>query len=82
MLLAISKYEHLFGVVLQPTEVVLVCDTPQDVKSAQNHDVKTLAVATGEYSKNELDKATWMVSNLHDTASVLSLLRGEDRSVE
>ena len=82
MLIAISKYEHLFGVELQPTEVVLVCDTPQDVMSAQGHDVRALAVATGEHSRNELAAATWVVPNLHDSASVLSLLRGEDRSVE
>ena len=51
-------------------------------RCAHVHEAKVLAVATGEYSLEQLAAADWQVPDLTDTASVLSLLMDDCGSLE
>jgi phosphoglycolate phosphatase len=57
-------------------DVLVIGDTPKDVACAAAHGCASLAVATGRYSKQELEAAgaTRVVDDLSDPAPLLELL--------
>ncbi len=57
-----------------PGDAVIVGDTPSDVLAATTHDVRALAVATGDFSATELTGADRIVDDLSDVDGVLSWL--------
>jgi len=58
-----SKY---LGVSLNPEEILVIGDTPNDVACAQSIGARSLAVATGGFTKEALQRsgATWVMDTL------------------
>lgn len=71
--LALARAEALAGVSFAPERVVIVGDTPEDVACAQSIRARTLAVATGPYSVDQLRDCapTFVFESLEDTGAVL-----------
>lgn len=74
--LAIDRYHETGRDGLTRRDVIVIGDTPLDVQAAQNAGVRCLAVATGEYSVQQLidvgaDRA---VNDLTDPSALLELL--------
>lgn len=76
--IAIRRMEKHFGHI--PRENIFVIgDTPLDVKAGREAGIKTIAVATGVYAKDELMSgegggADFALENLKDTAAVLEIV--------
>ncbi len=74
--IAIRKAEKRFGHI--PRENIFVIgDTPLDVKAGREAGVKTISVATGVYTKDELKDgggADFVLENLKDTEGVLKII--------
>ena len=73
---AIRKYSEKFGVPLQSSECVIIGDTPRDVECAQVNGSPCLAVATGRYDFETLNKngADLVLPNLSHTAKIIQWL--------
>lgn len=58
------------------SKIFVIGDTPRDVEAAQVYDLKTIAVATGRYSVEDLDKtgADHVLENLNDKDEFLEIL--------
>lgn len=71
--LALERAESLAGVSFAPERVVIVGDTPGDVACAQSIRARTLAVATGPFSVDQLRACdpTYVFESLVDTGAVL-----------
>ncbi len=56
--------------------VIVIGDTPRDVHAAQVYNIKTIAVATGKYSVEDLEKtgADFVLKDLKDKYRVLEIL--------
>jgi phosphoglycolate phosphatase len=54
---AVRRAELLLGAPLDPSEVVVVGDTPLDISAAQGAGVVSVGVATGKYGVDELRQA-------------------------
>ncbi len=74
--LAMQRYQTEHGESLQPKQVVVIGDTPRDVACAQAHGCVAFAVATGQWSLEQLQatKADIVVSSLLDPKPLLDLL--------
>ena len=59
--------------------VFLFGDTPRDIKAGNDARIVTVGVATGNYSKEELENANadYVVDNLQDTQKILDLVLGK-----
>jgi phosphoglycolate phosphatase-like HAD superfamily hydrolase len=59
-----------------PRDVVVIGDTPKDVACARENACKSLAVATGRFSREDLEAAgaSRVVDDLSDPAPLLELL--------
>jgi phosphoglycolate phosphatase len=53
--IAVERAERSFGARILPHEVAVVGDTPRDVSCARHFGAVSIAVATGEYSREELE---------------------------
>lgn len=73
---AIAKCQERSGRTYSPGEIFLVGDTPHDVEAGRANGVRTLAIATGNYTFEELTKLnpTYVLADLSDTERVLRLL--------
>jgi phosphoglycolate phosphatase len=73
---AMARYRRDFGRDIHPGSVVVIGDTPHDVRCAQRSGCRCLAVATGKYSREELlaAGADAALADLADTAGVVRLL--------
>ena len=71
--IAIAKARRLRGLALEPSDVVLVGDTPLDVKAAREGGAQAIAVATGPYGEEDL-AATGADSVLPDVSDIDRLL--------
>ena len=73
---AIAKCQERSGRTYSPGEIFLVGDTPHDVEAGRANGVRTLAVATGKYTLEELTRLnpTYVLPDLSDTERVLRLL--------
>ncbi|TVP78290.1 MAG: HAD family hydrolase [Gemmatimonadales bacterium] len=74
---AMSRASRIWGEPLPPEEVVIVGDTPRDVECGLAHGTRTVGVATGRFSADELARAGahLVLDDLTDTAEVLRHLR-------
>lgn len=58
------EYERRFGASIAPTSITIIGDTPHDVRCAKVNGCRSLGVATGRYSMQELAGADRVVRNL------------------
>ena len=67
------------GETITPEQVIIIGDSPADVECATVHGARCLAVSTGASDRSELQGcgASWAVSDLSDTQTVLGLLFDE-----
>lgn len=75
--IAVDRAGVRWGRRFRPEDVVVVGDTPRDVACGRHHGTRTVAVATGRFSVDELEAtgANAVLSDLSDTERVLSLLQ-------
>ena len=73
---ALLRAVEAFGRRFHPEEVLVIGDTPRDVACGRAHGVRTLAVATGRFGREELAAAgaDHVVEDLADTDAVVELL--------
>ena len=71
--IAREKAARLRGMEVDPSDTVLVGDTPLDVEAARGAGARAVAVATGPYGVEELERAEpdTVLPDLRDTAAVL-----------
>ncbi len=64
--IAVDRAERHFGVRVLPHEVAIVGDTPRDVSCARNFGAVSIAVATGDYTREQLEATspTYLLQNL------------------
>lgn len=72
---AMARYRELRGEEIPKEDVYVIGDTLLDIQSAKPHGVRTVAVATGIHSPEELKKENpdYLFPDLSDTEKVLSL---------
>ncbi len=75
---AIASCQGKSGRTYRPGDVFLVGDSPSDLEAGNANGVRTLAVATGFYSVEDLAKLnpSYVLPDLSDTEGVLGLLLG------
>lgn len=54
---AIERFAAVYGARLEPARVTIIGDTPHDVRCARVHGCRSLGVATGRYTADELERA-------------------------
>jgi len=76
--IAQRRARELLGLELAGDDIVVIGDTPADVLCARSVSARTLAVATGRYSVDELAEhaPTAVVRDLSDTDAVVATLLG------
>ena len=74
--LAMRKYEKAMGLAPDPRRVIIIGDTPRDVACAHAHGCVCLAVATGNYTLEELRaaKAEYVLPDLMDSSLLDELI--------
>jgi len=74
---ALARVEECEGLTFSPADAVVIGDTPLDVGCAAHAGARSLAVATGSHSVDELRAAgaDEVIQDLGDTGAVLRLLR-------
>ena len=74
--LALRRTNEKHGLALQPAQVVVVGDTPRDIRCARALGASVLAVGTGQFTVEDL--AVWspeaLFADLSDTGAVLEAL--------
>jgi len=60
-------------------QIILVGDTPRDIRCARAAGCRVVSVATGMYSKDELSRhlPDGIMANLLDTAPLMELIAGQ-----
>ena len=73
---ALRRAREKHGIEFAPDRVFVIGDTPHDIACGKVIDAQTIAVATGQYSVDELRAATptFVLSDLSDTAAFLRAL--------
>jgi phosphoglycolate phosphatase-like HAD superfamily hydrolase len=73
---AMDRYRRRHERPVHPSDVVVIGDTPHDVRCAAANGCRSLGVATGKYSMDELAAAgaSAALPDLSDTARVMALL--------
>ena len=71
---AMARFTGMTGDSINPDEVVIVGDTPHDVDCARAHGCRALAVATGSFSRDDLQacQPDLLVDDLSRTAAIMS----------
>jgi phosphoglycolate phosphatase-like HAD superfamily hydrolase len=79
--IAQSRARALLGQHFSPTQIVVIGDTPRDIRCAQVHGARAVAVATGSYSLAELLQhgPDHCFQDLGDMQAVLSVLTAHDQ---
>lgn len=74
--LAISRAEGFVHNAIEKDAVLIIGDTPYDIRCARAGGTRVMAVATGEYSLEELSEhhPDYLLQDLSDTAAVLRIL--------
>ena len=54
---ALGRFVERFGRAVEPGRVTIIGDTPHDVRCARVHGCRSLAVATGKFSVEELERS-------------------------
>ena len=70
--IGLDRYRERFGSPIPPQRVVIIGDTPHDISCAKAHGCRSLGVATGSFSPDDLaaSGADRVVRDLSDTADV------------
>ena len=71
---AIERVSSLWGRQARGEEVVIIGDTPHDIACARAHSCRVLAVATGQFSVDELAHADETLETLDNVEAVLQWL--------
>ena len=73
---AVKRAEDIFGKKFNKTDFVIIGDTPRDIECAKLGGIQCIAVATGNFSLEELKKcgADLVVKSLEDSQVVLDFL--------
>lgn len=76
---AIARFALQKGRTVSPNDVVVIGDTPHDVRCARLHGCRSLGVATGSYRVEDLERAgaDLALADLSDTARVMEWLMME-----
>jgi phosphoglycolate phosphatase-like HAD superfamily hydrolase len=71
-----TRARAVLGQDISPAQIVVIGDTPRDIRCAQVHGAQAVAVATGSYSMTELQQhqPDYCFSDLGDIQSVLRVL--------
>lgn len=71
---ALQRARKLHG--FKGNQIFIIGDTPRDVEAAKPFNLQTIAVATGRYSTNELEKtgADYVLENLENLKRVLEIM--------
>ncbi|NLH07959.1 MAG: HAD hydrolase-like protein, partial [Chloroflexi bacterium] len=71
--IAMAQAEALTGVRFEPKQVVIIGDSVRDVQTAQLAGARSIAVATGEHSREMLEAAgaDYVFNDLSNTKKVL-----------
>jgi phosphoglycolate phosphatase-like HAD superfamily hydrolase len=79
--IAQDRARALLGYTFPPTQIVVIGDTPRDIRCAQAHGARAVAVATGSYSVAELQQhgPDHCFHDLGDIQAVLSVLTAHDQ---
>ncbi len=74
---AIDEAEKFYGR-LNRENIFVIGDTPRDIVSGQKSGVKTIAVATGDFSLHELQmmQPDFVLENLEDTTRLMNIILG------
>ena len=74
--IALRRARERTGIEFQPRQVVIIGDTPRDIECARAHGAMSVGVATGPYTREELQTAgaLHVVDDLADTGRVARLL--------
>ncbi len=74
--IALERARRVWGGTIEPSDAIVVGDTPRDVSCGQGEGTRTLAVATGHFSVRRLQEtgADHVLEDLSNTADVLALL--------
>jgi phosphoglycolate phosphatase-like HAD superfamily hydrolase len=76
-----ARARALLGYDVAPAQIVVIGDTPRDIRCAQVHGAQVVAVATGSYSVDELQQhqPDHCFSDLGDIHTVLDVLTARDK---
>lgn len=76
--IAVGRAKELYGDVVSADLAVVIGDTPRDVACGKAGGTRTIAVATGSYSADDLAASgpDHLIQDLSSTAQVLDLLTG------
>ena len=72
---AIDSYRDEKGRAPEPESVVVIGDTPHDIRCAHANDCRAIAVATGMYSQDDLAGADLTVGDLSNTEELLGWIK-------
>lgn len=74
--IAIKRAEDLFGKKFKKNDFVIIGDTPRDIECAKLGGISSIGVATGSFSKEELEKAgaDMVLNSLEDKEAVIGFL--------
>ena len=74
--IAVARARDIWGETVTSEKAVVVGDTPRDVQCGQVGGTKTMAVATGSFSLEELRacRPDYLLEDLSSTSAVLDLL--------
>jgi phosphoglycolate phosphatase len=75
--IAVQRLQGLESVSLSHDRCVVIGDTPKDVECAHVHGASAIAVATGTYPLNELEKtdAELVIADLSDTKKIVDWIK-------
>ena len=78
---ALSEAQRHFGLDFRVADVIIVGDTPNDVRCGRHHGMPVLAVATGYSAREELEEsgADWVCDSLIDAGYLEPMLAEIDR---
>lgn len=70
---ALSRHRERFGAPVSPRRVTVIGDTPHDVRCAHAHNCRCIAVATGQFTRDQLAAAgaDLVVDDLTDASALL-----------
>ena len=73
--IAVNRCEELRGITLRPEDVYVIGDTPLDIQCAKPFGARTLVVATGIHTKEELlkEKPHHFFPDLKDTTEIMKI---------
>lgn len=76
---ALERARTLLGIDVEPHTAVIIGDTPADIDCGRRAGVRTIAVATGRYSMEELasHEADVVFEDLTDTGAVIRAIVGD-----